>query len=97
MKNIRNLYNEEQLSLLESINIYLDNEKDYSIDELADLYDEITDYYQVACFDKRGEPLPSAYKWETIFDILYDNTGIWSVRNFKYRPYKINKYKSLSE
>ncbi len=76
MKNIRNLYNEEQLSLLESINIYLDNEKDYSIDELADLYDEITDYYQVACFDKRGEPLPSAYKWETIFDILYDNTGI---------------------
>lgn len=76
MKNIRNLYTEEQLSLLESINIYLDNEKDYSIDELADLYDEITDYYQVACFDKRGEPLPSARKWETIFDILYDNTGI---------------------
>lgn len=76
MKNIRTLYNEEQLAMLESIGINLDNDKDYSDDELINIYDEITDYYQVACFDKNGEPLPSARKWETIFDIFYDNTGI---------------------
>lgn len=76
MKNLKVLYNEEQLAMLKSIGIDLDTDKDYSVDELNDIYDKITDYYQVACFDKNGEPLPSARKWETIFDIFYDNTGI---------------------
>lgn len=76
MKNIRTLYNKEQLSMLESIGVNLDNDKDYSDDELINIYDEITEHYQVTCFDKNGEPLPSAREWETIIDIFYDNTGI---------------------
>ncbi len=76
MQNVRSIFNEEQLEMLKGINIYLTDEKDYSLEELDALYTQITDYYQVAAFGKNSEPLPIARDWERIIDTFYDETGV---------------------
>ncbi len=73
MTKIRSLFNSEENKMLEEIGVVLVDDKDYSDDELDDIYDIITAYYQVSCFDKFSKPLPSARKWESIFDWFYDN------------------------
>jgi len=52
------------------------DEKDYSPEELDEIYTQITDYYQVAAFDENSEPLPIARDWERIIDTFYDKTGV---------------------
>lgn len=76
MKGICSIFNKDQLELLKSINISLFDEKDYSPEELDEIYTQITDYYQVAAFDKNSEPLPIAKEWERIIDTFYDKTGV---------------------
>lgn len=76
MKGICSIFNKDQLELLKSINISLSDEKDYSPEELDDIYTQITDYYQVAAFDENSEPLPIARDWERIIDTFYDKTGV---------------------
>ena len=76
MKGICSIFNKDQLELLKSIDISLSNEKDYSPEELDEIYTQITDYYQVAAFDKNSEPLPIAKEWERIIDTFYDKTGV---------------------
>lgn len=76
MKGICSIFNKDQLELLKNINISLSDEKDYSPEELDEIYTQITDYYQVAAFDKNSEPLPIARDWERIIDIFYDKTGV---------------------
>ena len=72
MKGIFSIFNKDQLELLKSINISLSDEKDYSLEELDEIYSQITDYYQVAAFDENSEPLPIARDWERIIYTLYD-------------------------
>lgn len=76
MKGICSIFNKDQLELLKSINISLSDEKDYSPEELDEIYTQITDYYQVAAFDENSEPLPIARDWERIIDTFYDKTGV---------------------
>lgn len=75
MKNVRSLFNEKQNEMLEEIGIELSDDIDYSDDELDDIYDKITEHYQVAAFDKNSEPLPIAEEWEKIIDIFFDDTN----------------------
>lgn len=76
MKGICSIFNKDQLELLKSIDISLSDEKDYSPEELDEIYTQITDYYQVAAFDENSEPLPIARDWERIIDTFYDKTGV---------------------
>lgn len=76
MKGICSIFNKDQLELLKSINIFLSDEKDYSPEELDEIYTQITDYYQVAAFDENSDPLPIARDWERIIDTFYDKTGV---------------------
>lgn len=76
MKGICSIFNKDQLELLKSIDISLSDEKDYSLEELDEIYTQITDYYQVAAFDENSEPLPIARDWERIIDTFYDKTGV---------------------
>ena len=75
MKNVRSLFNERQNEMLEEIGVKLSDDIDYSDDELDDIYDTITEHYQVAAFDKNSEPLPIAEEWEKIIDIFFDDTN----------------------
>lgn len=76
MKKVKSIFNSEQLKMLEEIGIELSDDKDYTVDELDDIYDEITGHYQVAAFDKNGDPLPITSDWESIIDTFYDETNI---------------------
>ncbi len=73
MKKVKSIFNSKQLEMLKEIGVELSDEKDYTDDELDDIYDEITGHYQVAAF-KNGEPLPIAREWERIIDIFFDET-----------------------
>ena len=75
MKNVRSLFNEKQNEMLEEIGVKLSDDIDYSDDELDDIYDTITEHYQVAAFDKNSDPLPIAKEWEEIVDIFFDETN----------------------
>lgn len=75
MKNVKSLFNEKQIKMLEEIGVNLSDDKDYTDDELDDIYDKITEHYQVAAFDKNSDPLPIAKEWEKIIDIFYDDTN----------------------
>ncbi len=74
MTGLRSLFDEEQNEMLKDIGVDLSDDKDYTDDELIDIYDTITSHYQVAAFDKDGEPLPICYAWESIIDTFFDNT-----------------------
>ncbi len=76
MKNMRSIFTDEQLEMLNRINVNLSDDYDYNDDELDAIYDKITDYYQVAAFDKNSEPLPIAYEWEKIIDTFYDEANL---------------------
>ena len=80
MKGIFSIFNKDQLELLKSINISLSDEKDYSLEELDEIYTQITDYYQVAAFDENSEPLPIARDWERIIDTLYDECELGKIK-----------------
>lgn len=75
MKNVKSLFDEKQIEMLEEIDIELSDDIDYTDDELDDIYDKITEHYQVAAFDKNSDPLPIAKEWEEIIDIFFDETN----------------------
>lgn len=72
MKGVKSIFENNQVEMLEKIGISLSDDKDYSDDELDDIYDSITDHYQVAAFDERSEPKPIAAAWESIIDLFFD-------------------------
>lgn len=76
MINIKNKFNKEQISTLADIGIKLDNEKNYSDDELMDIHDKITDYYLSNGFDKDSNPTEIAYKCESLIDLFNDELNI---------------------
>ncbi len=74
MKNVKSIFDSNEIAMLEQIGVKLSDDRDYTDDELDDIYDEITAYYQCAAFDKQGNPLPIVYEWESIIDTFFDNT-----------------------
>ncbi len=76
MLNISKHFNTKQLDLLNSIRIFLDDEKDYSDDELLDIHDVITDNYLTYGFDEKDDATELAKIYEEIIDIFYDDFDI---------------------
>ncbi len=74
MRNVESIFNSKQLDMMREIGIVFSADKDYTDDELDDIYDKITSHYQVAAF-KNSEPLPIAFEWERIIDIFFDETN----------------------
>jgi len=74
--NIKSKFNEEQITTMSDIGIILDDDKDYSNDELMEIHDKITDYYLSNGFDKNSEPTEVAYKCESLLDLFYDKFNI---------------------
>lgn len=75
MKNIKSIFQDEQIKMLNEIGVSLSDDKDYSYVELDDIYDSITEHYQVAAFDENSEPKPIAAAWENIIDLFFDKTN----------------------
>lgn len=75
MKKVKSLFDDRQNLMLKEIGVILSDDKDYTDDELDDIYDKITEHYQVAAFDKNSDPLPIAKEWERIIDTFYDDTN----------------------
>lgn len=76
MLNISSHFNKRQLDILEEIGILFDDEKDYSVDELLDIQERITDAYLDNCFDKNGDPLDLAKDYESIIDLFCDEFNV---------------------
>lgn len=76
VKNFKSRFSEEQLQTLSEIGIELLDEVDYSDDNLFEMHDKITDYYTFYGFDRTGEPLPLAYRCESLIDFFYDELDI---------------------
>ncbi len=76
MLGVKSIFDSKQIARLKEIGVNLSDEKDYSPEELDEIYTQITDYYQVAAFDENSEPLPIARDWERIIDTFYDKTGV---------------------
>lgn len=75
MKNIKNKFNNDQIKVLESIGIVLDNNADYADETLMTFHDAITDNY-LSQFDENGSPNSNAIIYEQIIDIFYDEFDI---------------------
>lgn len=76
MQKINEYFNDEQLSLLHSIGVDFDSEKDYSDDELFNIHDIITDNYLTKGFDKKSNPTSISKVYEEIIDVFYDKLSI---------------------
>lgn len=76
MNKLKSLFSKDQLATLSEIGITITEEHDYSDDELIGIHDRITDYYMDHGFDRDGEPLPLAYRCESLIDLFYDKLGI---------------------
>ena len=76
MIGVKSIFDFKQIEMLKNIGVNLSDEKDYTLDELDNIYTQITDFYQVAAFDKNSEPLPFFCYWERIIDTFYDKTGV---------------------
>lgn len=75
MRKINQYFNSEQLSILSEIGISFDDEKDYSVDELLDIHDVITENLPIR-FDSDGAPTKRMRIFEQIIDIFYDELDI---------------------
>lgn len=70
MKNIASLFSQEARQELEKqLGIVLSDERDYSANELEDLYERITDDFPYE-FDADGEPLRMGRIFESIIDVF---------------------------
>lgn len=76
MLRVKDKFNSEQIYLLASHSIELDNDTDYTDDELMNIHDKLTDAHLSNAFDKNGEPNKKAKIYEQIIDIFYDEFGI---------------------
>lgn len=76
MKNIKSVFNFEQLQMLASIGVELSDDIDYSDDELMCVHDKITDALMLRGFDQSGQPTPRADAWEALIDLFYDRFEI---------------------
>lgn len=73
MLQVKDKFNSEQIYLLESYSIELDNDTDYTDDELMNIHDKLTDAYLSNAFDRNGEPNKKAKIFEQIIDIFTMN------------------------
>ncbi len=70
MKNLASLFSLEALRELEKqLGIKIDDNKDYTSDELEELYDKITDEFPYG-YGEDGEPLYMGKVFEGIIDVL---------------------------
>lgn len=68
-------FTEKQFELLESKQVVLDRNKDYSDDELIDIEQEIANIMPDCGVDKDGEPTKQFLNWENIHDVFLDLMG----------------------
>lgn len=70
MKNVASKFSEEALlALRRELSIDLSDEKDYSADDLEDLYDQIVSDFPYE-YDKDGSPLELGKLFEEIVDVF---------------------------
>lgn len=73
VKGVASLFSlEARQSLRDYLNIILNDEYDYSKEELVDLYEKITDEFPYE-YGANGEPLLTAKIFESILDVFYKN------------------------
>lgn len=60
---------EERVELEKQLGVVLDDEHDYSEDEIEELYENVTDNFPYA-FDEKGNPLRMGRIFERIIDTL---------------------------
>lgn len=78
MKNVASKFSKTALDALEKeLHITLSDERDYTEDELADLYERITDDFPYA-YDDSGEPLEAGRIFEEIIDVFAGPDGLIS-------------------
>lgn len=68
MTGVRSVFDQEELDFIESsIGLVLSDTKDYTDDELLEIYDLITE--ELPCeFDEEGYPLKTGWLFEHIID-----------------------------
>lgn len=67
MTGVQSVFTEEELNFMESsVGLVLSDTKDYSDDELADIYDQITELPYA--YDDDGYPLKEGRLFESIMD-----------------------------
>ena len=67
MTRVRSVFTEEELSFMESaVGLVLSDTKDYSDDEMLDIYDLITELPYA--YDDEGTPLEQGRLFESIMD-----------------------------
>lgn len=72
MTGVKSVFSPEELNFMEStIGLQLSDTKDYSPDELLDIYDRITDDLPYE-YDEDGTPLESGRLFESIIDKFID-------------------------
>lgn len=73
MKNIASLFSDRaRTALKESLGITLSDDRDYSQDELEQLYERITDEFPYS-FDSDGSPQDSGMIFDEIIDTFCKN------------------------
>jgi len=74
LKNVASFFPKEALAELKAqLGIELSNEKDYSEDELSDLYNKITEDFPYAYDSDTGGPLHLGRIFESIVDTFLKN------------------------
>lgn len=73
MKHVASLFADEALNALEKyLGVSLSDEKDYTMDELSDLYDRITEEFPYQ-FNSDGTPAESGAMFEQLLDVFVKN------------------------
>lgn len=73
MTGVKSVFSPEELSFMENtIGLHLSDNKDYSNDELLDIYDRITENLPYD-YDEDGTPRKNGHLFESIIDKFIDN------------------------
>lgn len=73
MTGVRSVFTEEELDFMKKhIGLELSDTKDYTDDELTDIYEQITTELPYA-YDSEGYPLEQGQMFEAIVDKFLDN------------------------
>ena len=71
MTGVRSVFSEEELEFMESSGLVLSDTKDYTQEDLLDLYDQITELPYA--YDEDGYPLREGRLFERIMDKYLDH------------------------
>ncbi len=75
MKGVRSVFTEEELNFIKTYTgIEFSDDKDYSDDEIVDIYERLTDELPYD-YDDDGYPKKNGRLFESIVDKFYDHLG----------------------